>query len=90
VKISPADVAEERGLLIEVEDNGKGIPEEHIIRLQEKVHELEPGDGSLGLWNVVRRCRLYYKAPVRMTFTDAVPQGTLITLRLPLPRNKAV
>jgi two-component system sensor histidine kinase YesM len=88
VKISSSDDSAEGALIIEVEDNGKGISAEQSEILQEKVHELEPGDGSLGLWNVVRRCRLYYKAPVRMTFADAAPHGTLITLQL--PHNKAV
>ncbi|SFE71633.1 two-component system, sensor histidine kinase YesM [Paenibacillus catalpae] len=85
VKIS-AEGGEDAGMVIEVEDNGKGFTEEQKEHLRMKVHQLEPGDGSLGLWNVVRRCRLYYKGTVRMAFDSVDPQGTIVTLRV--PRNK--
>ena len=87
VRIAPAPEDPEGELRIEVLDNGTGIAPEQKDALARKVHDPEPGSGSLGLWNVVRRCRLYFKAPVRMTFADAEPQGTHITLHL--PRGKA-
>lgn len=87
VRIATASDDPDSELLIEVLDNGKGISQEQKDALALKVHELEPGNGSLGLWNVVRRCRLYFKTQVRMTFEDADPQGTHITLQL--PRGKA-
>lgn len=83
VLIAPAPDDPEGGLLIEVFDNGKGIADERKEELLEKVHLAEPGNGSLGLWNVVRRCRLFFKTNVRMTFGNAEPQGTHITLHLP-------
>lgn len=87
VRIAPAPGDPEGELLVEVLDNGKGITQEQKDALALKVHDPEPGNGSLGLWNVVRRCRLYFKTQVRMTFEDADPQGTHITLQL--PRGKA-
>ncbi|MFD0672363.1 sensor histidine kinase [Cohnella sp. GCM10027633] len=87
VKVSPAPNSPDNELLIEVSDNGKGIDAEQKELLLHKVHDQEPGNGSLGLWNVVRRCRLYFKTNVRMTFEDNEPQGTHITLQL--PRGKA-
>ena len=86
VKVSSEGEGDQAELVIEVEDNGKGLTEEQIEHLHMKVQQLEPGDGSLGLWNVVRRCRLYYKGTVRMAFGSADPQGTIVTLRV--PRNK--
>jgi len=87
VRIAPAPEDPEGELRIEVLDNGTGIAPEQKDALARKVHDPEPGNGSLGLWNVVRRCRLYFKTPVRMTFEDAEPAGTHITLHL--PRGKA-
>lgn len=86
VKISSEGEGDQEELVIEVEDNGKGLTEEQIEHLHTKVQLLEPGDGSLGLWNVVRRCRLYYKGAVKMVFGSADPQGAIVTLRV--PRNK--
>ncbi|ACS99645.1 cache domain-containing sensor histidine kinase [Paenibacillus sp. JDR-2] len=83
VKVSAEGEGEDAELIIEVEDNGKGLTEEQMEHLRTKVHSLEPGDGSLGLWNVVRRCRLYYKGTVRMAFGGADPQGAVVTLRVP-------
>ncbi|GLX67757.1 sensor histidine kinase [Paenibacillus glycanilyticus] len=83
VKVTTEGEGDDAELVITVEDNGKGLTEEQIEHLQDKVHSLEPGDGSLGLWNVVRRCRLYYKGSVRMAFGSADPQGAVVTLRVP-------
>lgn len=88
VKVSQEGEGSDRTLLIEVEDNGKGLSDEQAAQLQERVHEAEPGDRSLGLWNVVRRCRLYFKGPVKMAFSSAEPQGALVTLRLPIGLDK--
>lgn len=84
VKVSRSGERENETMLIEVEDNGKGITEAQAAALRERVQATEPGDGSLGLWNVVRRCRLFYKGAVRMAFAGAAPRGAIVSLRLPI------
>ncbi|ANE45304.1 hypothetical protein SY83_01985 [Paenibacillus swuensis] len=68
---------------IEVQDNGKGITPERVAFLEDSVHGVEPQGSHVGLWNVVRRCRLYYKTAVFMRFSTASPRGAVITLCLP-------
>lgn len=77
--------SEEAGapVCIEVADNGKGFAEDRIDALREMVHAAEPGDGHVGLWNVVRRCRLFYKEHVKMIFGASEPAGAKVTLYLP-------
>ncbi|XID92705.1 sensor histidine kinase [Paenibacillaceae bacterium WGS1546] len=84
VKVSLSEEDENETMLIEVEDNGKGITEAQAAALRERVQATEPGDGSLGLWNVVRRCRLFYKGAVRMAFSGAASRGAIVSLRLPI------
>ncbi|THF84127.1 sensor histidine kinase [Cohnella fermenti] len=69
---------------IEVSDNGKGFAAGKAEELAEMVHRIEPGDRHVGLWNVVRRCRLFYKDNVRMLFENGEPRGAKVTLIVPV------
>ncbi|SEU23684.1 sensor histidine kinase [Paenibacillus sp. NFR01] len=77
-------VQEDSFLCIEVRDNGKGLSEEQIRTLKRRVNSIEPEDGHIGLWNIMRRCKLYYKSDIRMEFAAVQPGGTTITLIVPL------
>lgn len=68
---------------IEVKDNGKGIAEDALGPLLERIHAAEPGERHVGLWNVVRRCRLYYGAPVRIELENGEDGGLRAALELP-------
>ncbi|MBB6671403.1 sensor histidine kinase [Cohnella nanjingensis] len=74
---------------IEVSDNGRGFAELQPAELEETAHALEPGDGHVGLWNVVRRCRLFYKNQVKMRFANGTPRGAIVTLHLPRSKQEA-
>jgi len=73
-------------LCIEVSDNGKGLSSEQIAVLKKRVHSIEPEDGHIGLWNIMRRCKLYYKSEIGMEFSGTSPGGAVITLLLPRPQ----
>jgi two-component system sensor histidine kinase YesM len=69
-------------ILIQVIDNGKGISADVLEVLQSNLY-YESEEGHIGLSNVLRRCRLYYKAEVSLTFKNASPKGAIVSLRLP-------
>lgn len=79
-------VPEDQGqyLRIEVLDNGKGFPLNQLPELQDRVYKVEPGDGHIGLWNVVHRGRLYYKSEVAIVFANREVKGASVMLKLPL------
>lgn len=84
VRVYPAEDGPDADLWIEVEDNGKGFAEGKIPELSERVHASQPDDGGhIGLWNVVNRCRLFFKTGVRMQFEAVQPRGARVRIRLP-------
>lgn len=74
----------EAAVLIEVRDNGKGIAAGSLGPLLERIHAAEPGERHVGLWNVIRRSRLYYGTAVRLELDNGAEGGLSAVLRLPL------
>ncbi|GIP29183.1 two-component sensor histidine kinase [Paenibacillus sp. J23TS9] len=76
--------AGEQGILIEIEDNGKGISGEKLAEIQSKLKE--PGEfssDSLGLKNVAERLRLMYGDPYGLKIDSTPDQGTRVSICIP-------
>lgn len=65
-----------------VTDNGKGIPEEILLKLQNSLHSHQSED-SVGLYNVHNRIRLYFGDAYGLHIESAVGEGTSVTLTIP-------
>jgi len=79
---------EEDALRIEVADNGKGMPEEQLHRLQAIFARAQlPAAGDeekIGLFNVFFRLHLYYEGHAQLALKAGRPQGLVVTMRIPL------
>ncbi|MEW9701988.1 sensor histidine kinase [Paenibacillus sp. SI8] len=82
IEVRP-DPESEAHFLVQVRDNGKGMTDEKLRQLQAQSYFEEEGSDHIGLWNVMRRCKLYYKSNVDIVLERVEPSGSLITLRLP-------
>lgn len=78
-----SDPDSESHIIVQVRDNGKGIPDEKLRQLQSHSYFEEEGNDHIGLWNVMRRCKLYYKSNVDIVLERAEPSGSIVSLRLP-------
>lgn len=74
-------------LLLEVADNGKGVPEDRLAALQAALAKarfpLSGEEDKIGLINVSFRLRLYYEGQAEMTLEAVKPQGLKVSLRIP-------
>ena len=61
-------------LVIEVEDNGVGIPEERLRQVYAE---------GIGMSNVHERLRVLYGGHFRMEITSRAGQGTLVRIEVP-------
>ncbi|MFS0869520.1 cache domain-containing sensor histidine kinase [Paenibacillus xylanilyticus] len=84
-------------LQIQIEDNGPGMPQEIISRLQDPdavTSQLEPilrnSGWHIGLGNVIARCRLHYGSLFAIHITNGDAQGTCIELILPVQEDNHV
>lgn len=83
-------VANEAGRVrLSVADNGPGMAEEQLERLQAETAAipidqiLQSKSQQIGLRNVLARCQLYYGASFNFAIRSAVGEGTVIELYLP-------
>ena len=68
-------------LLIEVSDNGDGIPASMLSVLRQRLEE--EGNEGIGLANIHKRLSLMYGPSYGMTIESEYGLGTIVTLRLP-------
>lgn len=72
--------------MLTVSDNGCGIPEE-ILRKLNASDKQEPG-GHLGLYNVDRILRLHYGDQYGISAESVQGEGSRVQLRLPIQREE--
>ena len=74
-------------LVLEVEDDGYGIPEDKIEELYQRVKQKQPGK-SVGLRNVYQRLQIYYGENVKFEVESELDEKTIIRLLIPVERAK--
>lgn len=74
----------ENYILIHVVDNGKGIPQDKLIKLRQKLANCDKSEDHIGLINTNRRLTLAYGNTVNMTLRSRYQFCTVISFRIPL------
>ena len=72
---------------IDISNDGPSIPPETKARILESFRHPDGASTHIGLRNVYERIQLFYGADYGLSLLDIEPQGTIIRLRLPLPRE---
>ncbi|WP_027630371.1 sensor histidine kinase [Ruminiclostridium cellobioparum] len=75
---------DEKYISIRIEDNGKGFPPEIISEFQTEDYFNKGFDKHLGIWNVQRRCQLYYHSEVKISFFNNTGGGAVVEMALPV------
>lgn len=83
---------DKRDLIIEIADNGEGIPEGKLLELKERLAEISQCDGeqqytpsgSLGLTNVHTRLVLKYGKDYGLSLSSFQGRGTVVSIRIPM------
>ena len=75
-------------VLIQVADNGPGMPPERLERLQLFLEDQgEQGEFGIGMKNIAQRLRLSYDQPFGLTVESTPGEGT--TVRILIPKRQA-
>jgi len=75
-------------VIIEVRDNGKGIPEPKLKEIQAWLKRKEDGNRTFGLRCIHQRLELLYGPPYGITI-DSNLEGTVVTMSLPYSESTA-
>ncbi|MDO5336841.1 MAG: sensor histidine kinase [Eubacteriales bacterium] len=82
IDIMPAEY--EKGIVIIIEDNGKGMPAEMLKNFNNKDEAICDEGKSIGLHNAFSRINMYYGEAASWNVSSIEGMGTVITLRLPI------
>ena len=78
-----ARLTEDRELEIEIEDSGKGYPEDVIKGLNDPSYEPDNSGSRVGLWSCRRLLELMYDRQSLMELENVEPHGALTRFRIP-------
>jgi two-component system sensor histidine kinase YesM len=78
---------EDSSLLIAIEDNGPGMPEDELAQLQARLEDKEEYEETTGLINIHRRLRLRFGEEGGITAEHPETGGFRVTIRIPQQRN---
>lgn len=72
-----------QGIIIIIEDNGAGMPQEMLKCFNNKEEAIKDEGKSIGLHNAFSRMNMYYGEKASWNVSSIEDMGTVITLRLP-------
>lgn len=70
-------------VVVEVIDNGRGIPKEKLDDINRRIRECDHSGKSIGMLNVHERIKIKYGEPYGLTVTSEENKGTNMILRFP-------
>ncbi len=70
-------------IIVKIEDNGKGFDPDTLSMLQSGAYFGENSEDHIGIWNVQRRCQLYYESKAAITYKNGPQGGAVVELTLP-------
>lgn len=70
------------GILITVEDNGAGIPEDALEQMNDSCYTPKAGQ-SIGIWNTRQTLRLIYKDRASVSISNSLLGGAKVELMIP-------
>ncbi|WP_433940458.1 sensor histidine kinase [Paenibacillus lautus] len=75
-------------IVLRIEDTGKGYPE-HVLRAISKGISIVNNKGEhTGIWNIQRRIRLLYEHEGHIRFSNRLPHGAVVEMKLPMKPEK--
>ncbi|MFC7681762.1 histidine kinase [Paenibacillus sp. GCM10028914] len=83
ITIAVIYLPEEELLVIRIQDNGPGFPEDILLRLQEGEYTPEEKTGrSIGIWNVQHRLRKMKDANAELRFDNGADGGAYVQIKM--------
>lgn len=82
-KITVRGYYKEEYVIIEIQDNGKGMTKEELQHIFDK-KIYKPGFGGIGVYNVQNRLRLYYGAEYGLFYKSKKGVGTTVYVKIPV------
>lgn len=74
-------------LIVEVTDNGQGIPPQQLLLLRERIEKADQSAEGIGLPNLYARLKLLYGDRATLTIESEWSVGTCVRVSLPLERR---
>ncbi len=89
-----AQLQDDEIVRIHISDNGKGMNNEQVTKLQRELLEQLPADAkqgeSIGLKNIYDRLQIYYNYEAKMSIASDETSGFTVTMELPKTLSKEV
>ena len=82
IDIMPAQ--HDPGIVIIIEDNGKGMPQDMLKCYNDREEAIKDEGRSIGLHNAFSRMNMYYGKKASWNVSSMEGMGTVITLRIPV------
>lgn len=75
---------EEKYIRIQIEDNGRGIPEELVREMNQGIFRQTTDKTHIGMENAITRIRMYYGECTDISVASELDKGTVVSIRIPL------
>lgn len=79
---------EESYVVIEIEDNGQGMPEKKVREINEGIFRQTDDRKHIGMENAITRMKMYYGENAQVTVKSTLGAGTEVCIRIPAEKGE--